>query len=162
MTTFLNIAIVVGAFIGMEIFSGLFHKYIMHGVLWNIHKTHHRKNAGFFELNDIFSFYFGAMATALVFLGAKEFDWRYWVGIGIIAYGLVYFVVHDIFIHRRLRWIENSRIPYLQALRRAHKAHHASAEKSPSEEYGLLWIGKRFWREREQTQHIAKREHEIK
>jgi beta-carotene 3-hydroxylase len=145
MTIVWNIAVVVLAFVGMEIFSGFFHKYVMDGVLWRIHKTHHIKGKGYFEFNDLFSFSFGAIATALLFLGIREFDWRFWAGIGIIVYGAVYFVVHDIFIHRRIRWIEHSNIPYLQALRRAHKAHHAYTDKAPGEEYGLLWIGKKYW-----------------
>lgn len=140
-----NVAIALGAFLGMELFSGFFHKYIMHGILWNIHKTHHVQGKGFFELNDIFSLSFGVIATILVIVGAESFDWRFWIGVGIIAYGIVYFIVHDIFIHRRIRWIEQSNIPYLQALRRAHKAHHAHTESSPGEEYGLLWISKKYW-----------------
>ncbi|MCU0426251.1 MAG: sterol desaturase family protein [Candidatus Kapabacteria bacterium] len=117
----------------------------MHGILWRIHKTHHVHGKGFFELNDIFSLTFGAIATLLVLLGSEGFDWRFWVGIGIITYGAVYFVVHDIFIHRRIKWIEHSNLRYLQALRRAHKAHHAYTECNPGEEYGLLWIGKKYW-----------------
>ena len=146
MTIFGNALILLCAFVAMEIFSGLFHKYLMHGILWRIHKTHHQKGKGYFELNDLFSFSFGAIATAFVLRGAAEFDWRFWVGCGIIAYGVVYFVVHDVFIHRRLRWIEKSNLRYLQALRRAHKAHHAYTDKEPGEEYGLLWIGKKYWR----------------
>jgi beta-carotene 3-hydroxylase len=139
-----NVGITLSAFFGMELFSGVFHKYVMHGVLWNIHKTHHVHGKNFFELNDVFSFSFGAIATALFVLGLEQLDWRFWVGVGIITYGVVYFIVHDIFIHRRIKWIENSSIPYLKALRRAHKAHHAHTEKDPGEEYGLLWIGKKY------------------
>jgi beta-carotene 3-hydroxylase len=143
-TLFIPVFLTLAAFVGMEIFSTVFHKYIMHGVLWRIHRTHHVKGKGFFELNDVFSFSFGATATALVLFGAQEQDWRLWVGIGIILYGVVYFLVHDVFIHRRVKWIEQSRIPYLQALRRAHKAHHHYTEKHPGEEYGLLWIGRKY------------------
>ncbi len=146
MTIVINALITLLAFICMEIFSGLFHKYVMHGVLWRIHKTHHIKSKGNVEVNDLFSLTFGVIATAFVVGGAAEFDWRFWVGCGIIAYGAVYFVVHDVFIHHRIRWIENSTIPYLQALRRAHKAHHSYTDKDPGEEYGLLWIGKKYWR----------------
>ena len=146
MSIFTNFLIICASFVGMELFSGFFHRYVMHGFLWRIHKTHHSRGKGVFELNDIFSLFFGIVATTLVLVGRGEFDWRFWAGIGIIAYGAVYFVVHDIFIHRRIRWIEHSNIPYLQALRRAHKAHHSFTEKDPGEKYGLLWIGKKYWR----------------
>jgi beta-carotene 3-hydroxylase len=142
----INIGTLLAAFAGMELFSGFFHKYIMHGVLWRIHKTHHVHGKGFFELNDIFSLSFGTIATLLFVLGIPTLDWRFWVGCGIICYGAVYFVVHDVFIHRRVKWIEQTNIPYLQALRRAHKAHHAYIESNPGEEYGLLWIGKKYWK----------------
>jgi beta-carotene 3-hydroxylase len=141
-----NAATMLAAFLGMELFSGFFHKYVMHGVLWRIHRTHHIHGKGFFELNDIFSLSFGAIATTLLVMGMETFDWRFWAGCGIIAYGSVYFVVHDIFIHRRVKWIEKSNIGYLQALRRAHKAHHAYTDKDPGEEYGLLWIGRKYWK----------------
>jgi beta-carotene 3-hydroxylase len=143
----MTILYILAGFAGMELFSGLFHKYVMHGPLWFIHKTHHVKGRSIFELNDIFSFTFGCIATTLVFMGLAEQDWRLWVGLGIILYGGVYFVVHDIFIHRRIKWIERTNIPYLRALQRAHKAHHKHTDKAPSEEYGLLWIGKQYWKE---------------
>jgi beta-carotene 3-hydroxylase len=151
-TLFIPVFITLAAFVGMEIFSTVFHKYVMHGVLWRIHRTHHVKSKGFFELNDVFSLSFGATATALVLFGAQEQDWRLWTGVGIILYGAVYFVVHDVFIHRRIKWIEQSRSRYLQALRRAHKAHHHYTEQHPGEEYGLLWIGRKYWTSRSKQQ----------
>jgi beta-carotene 3-hydroxylase len=147
--------IVAAAFGGMELFSGLFHKYVMHGPLWIIHKTHHVRGKGFFELNDVFSFTFGAVATALVLFGAAQMDWRLWAGVGIILYGAVYFVVHDVFIHRRFKWIERTNIPYVRALQRAHKAHHKHTDKHPGEEYGLLWIGKHFFREEKELDELV-------
>ena len=140
----INTGILFAAFIGMEIFSGFFHKYVMHGILWRIHRTHHVHGKGFFEWNDIFSLTFGAIATVLFVTGLEGLDARFWAGCGIMCYGAVYFIVHDIFIHRRLKWIERSNNRYLQALRRAHKAHHAYTESNPGEEYGLLWIGKKY------------------
>lgn len=51
-----NIAILIGAFLGMECVAWLAHKYIMHGLGWFLHKDHHQKEIeGFFEKND-FSF----------------------------------------------------------------------------------------------------------
>jgi beta-carotene 3-hydroxylase len=140
-----NGGILLAAFIGMELFSSVFHKYVMHGALWSIHKTHHVRTKGMFELNDVFSLIFACIATTLVLIGLPGFSWQLWCGLGIIVYGLVYFVVHDIFIHRRIKWLERSNVRYLQVLRRAHKAHHAFTDKDPGEEYGLLWIGRKYW-----------------
>jgi beta-carotene 3-hydroxylase len=140
-----NVSILLGTFVGMEIFSGLFHRHVLHGALWGIHRTHHVRGKGAFELNDVVSLSFGCIAMTLLFIGLPAFSWQFWAGAGITVYGVMYFVVHDIFIHRRIKWIERTNIPYLQALRRAHKAHHAFTDKDPGEEYGLLWIGRKYW-----------------
>ena len=42
MTT--QVLIVMGTFTGMEAIAWLTHKYIMHRVLWNLHKDHHLKD----------------------------------------------------------------------------------------------------------------------
>ncbi|MCS6807975.1 MAG: sterol desaturase family protein [Bacteroidota bacterium] len=143
-----NIALVLIAFVGMEIFSALFHKYVMHGALWCIHKTHHQKQhgQGMFELNDLFSLTFAVGAILLLILGLPAMDWRLWVAIGVIAYGTLYFIIHDIIIHRRIQWLDSVKNSYIQALRRAHKAHHAYTTQQPGEEYGLLWVSRKYWK----------------
>lgn len=56
-------------FMAME-FSGWFiHKYLMHGILWKIHKTHHTHTKGFLERNDLFSLLFASVAIVLIFWG---------------------------------------------------------------------------------------------
>ena len=50
-----NILIVLAAFVGMEMVAWLAHKYIMHGLLWYLHKDHHKKETDeFLEHNDFF------------------------------------------------------------------------------------------------------------
>ena len=54
-TILINILAVLIAFIGMEAVAWLAHKYIMHGILWTLHKDHHKKESeGFIEHNDFF------------------------------------------------------------------------------------------------------------
>ena len=48
---------------------------------------------------SILLFYFGAEA---------DFDYKFFIGLGIFAYGLSYFIVHDIFIHQRFKWFRNT------------------------------------------------------
>jgi beta-carotene 3-hydroxylase len=51
-----NVFIVLLSFLGMEAVAWFTHKYVMHGLLWYLHKDHHHKESkGFFEHND-FSF----------------------------------------------------------------------------------------------------------
>nr|WKN35804.1 sterol desaturase family protein [Tunicatimonas sp. TK19036] len=133
-------------FAGMEIFSWAFHKYIMHGVLWSIHKTHHQKNEGSFELNDVFSIFFGSVAVVLIILGLEKMDYRFWIGCGITLYGFVYFILHDILIHRRMRKWKRPAGYYLNALTRAHRDHHKTDKRDGSVSFGLLWVPRRYFR----------------
>lgn len=140
-----NILIVLGTLIGMEILSWAMHKYLFHGPLWFIHKTHHHQKHSFFELNDIFSLGFGILALGLLWLGHKNLNYQFWIGTGISLYGIIYFIFHDWFIHNRFKAF-NTNNRYLLGIRRAHKIHHKSTKKSPSEEFGLLFASKKYFK----------------
>lgn len=145
-----NLGIIVLTFAGMELFSWAIHKYLMHGPLWNIHKTHHGHSKGRFELNDLFSVSFGTIAILLIILGKNELNAAFWIGIGISLYGLVYFILHDVLIHRRIKSNKKIRGKYLRALKNAHQAHHKSRDKEDSESFGLLWVASKYYRNKPQ------------
>lgn len=129
----------------MEILSWAMHKYLFHGPLWFIHKTHHQERHGFFELNDIFSLGFGALALGLMWKGHEDFSLSFWIGTGISIYGTIYFIFHDWFIHNRFKAFKSEN-KYLKGIRRAHKIHHKSTQKNPSEEFGLLIASKKYFK----------------
>lgn len=132
---------IVSGFVGMEAFSWAFHKYVMHGPLWSVHQTHHRPGKGFFELNDIFSLLFGSSAAAAIYFGlASGDDLMAGIGFGVTAYGMVYFVLHDVAVHGRVKSRYLSRLPWLGKIRRAHKIHHKYLQKNPGRSYGLLFV----------------------
>lgn len=135
------------AFAGMELVAWGTHKFVMHGFLWSLHKSHHQKTKGFFEWNDLFFLFFGLIGAGLIITGIADFDGKLFVGAGITAYGLVYISVHDIFIHRRLKLFRNVNWAYLEALRKAHKAHHQKTEKEGAVSFGLLLVPYKFVRE---------------
>ena len=114
-------------------------------MLWNIHKSHHVPGKGFFEWNDLFSITFGSIAVTLLFLGLEELDYRFWMGLGIATYGIVYFILHDVIIHGRMKWLRSSNNRYLKALIRAHKMHHKHLEREGSESFGLLWVSRKYF-----------------
>ncbi len=145
MNILINTFIVFLTVIAMEAFSWLIHKYLFHGPLWFIHKTHHQQTHSWFELNDLFSLLFATLALWLMWLGHLALDYRFWVGTGISFYGIIYFVFHDWFIHNRFRSFKTNN-KYLLAIRRAHKIHHKSTEKAPAEEFGLLVASKKWFR----------------
>ena len=140
-----NIGIIILTIALMELLSWAMHKYLFHGPLWFIHKTHHQQRHGWFELNDLFSVGFAALALWLMWAGHITLDYRFWIGTGISIYGIIYFIFHDWFIHNRFKAFKSNN-RYLAGICRAHKIHHKSTEKNPSEEFGLLVVGKKWFK----------------
>lgn len=139
----------LGTFFMMEFMAWFTHKYVMHGFLWTLHSDHHKKDHdSWFERNDAF-FIFYAVVSILFFLSNKlgYFNLGYAVGLGIFAYGLTYFMVHDIFIHQRFKLFRNANNRYARALRRAHKMHHKHINKEDGECFGMLFFPLKYWRE---------------
>jgi beta-carotene 3-hydroxylase len=131
---------------GMEALSWGIHKYLFHGPLWFIHKTHHQRNKeSWLEWNDLFSMSFAALSMWLMWIGHEKFDYRFWIGIGISIYGIIYFIFHDWYIHSRMRPFRTYN-RYLLNIRRAHKIHHKSTERLPAEEFGLLVTRKQYFK----------------
>lgn len=148
-TIAMNFMIVMASFLAMEAVAWFTHKYIMHGLLWTLHKDHHKKESpGFFEHNDFFFLIFAIPGIISLYFGMEEgYNYLFWIGLGITLYGLCYFLVHDIFIHQRfklLRKIDNS---YFKAIRRAHKMHHKHINKEDGECFGMLWVPMKYFRE---------------
>jgi beta-carotene 3-hydroxylase len=142
----INSFILIGSFVAMEGIAWLVHKYIMHGILWNWHQSHHSHSEGFFERNDLFSVIFGVAAVALIVMGAQmpQYYWLLWVGTGMTLYGITYFIFHDIIVHRRIPlWYKPSH-PYLKNLIRAHKVHHKNRNRDKGEAYGFLYSTKNY------------------
>lgn len=143
-----NVLFVLSAFAGMEAVAWLAHKYIMHGILWKLHKDHHKKESeGFIEHNDFFFLIFALPGIASLFFGARNnYNFLFWIGVGITLYGLCYFLVHDIFIHQRFKIFRNSNSVYFKAIRRAHKVHHKHLSKENGECFGMLWVPFKYFR----------------
>jgi beta-carotene 3-hydroxylase len=144
-----KILITLTAFLSMEAVAWFTHKYIMHGILWVLHKDHHNKQSpGFFEHNDFFFLIFAIPGIICLFLGMQsDYNFLFWIGLGITIYGFAYFFVHDIFIHQRFRLFRNSKNRYLTAIRRAHKMHHKHLDKEQGECFGMLWVPMKYFRQ---------------
>lgn len=132
----------------MECITWLTHKYVMHGFLWYLHADHHQpKYAYIFERNDLFFVIFAIPSILLFYFGAEAgFDYRFFIGLGIFAYGLSYFIVHDIFIHQRFKLFRNTKNKYLLALRKGHKVHHKHLGKEHGECFGMLFVPFKYFK----------------
>lgn len=133
------IGFVLLGFAGMEVISYLVHRFLFHGLLWGIHKSHHEVHHGLFELNDLFSVFFAGVSITLMYLGSAEplHSILFALGTGIAVYGILYFVIHDLFAHKRfVPFKSDSKI--MKLIRRAHQNHHQSVGKKGQEPYGLF------------------------
>ena len=141
--------IILITFVIMEGVAWGMHKYVMHGLFWNLHEDHHVRedHDSFIERNDSF-FVFFAVLSIIAFLSWSIFgsSIALGIGLGISAYGLVYFIIHDLFIHQRIKIWRNTKNPYLLALRRAHKVHHKHLGKEDGECFGMLWVPMKYYK----------------
>lgn len=145
----INIALVAGSFIAMEGVAWFTHKYIMHGLCWFLHRDHHqRDHGGFFERNDLFFVIYALPGIISLAVGlSKHLPVFISIGAGVTLYGVCYFLVHDLFIHQRLKVLRNSDNRYLKAIRRAHKMHHKHKCKEDGECFGMLWAPFKYFME---------------
>ena len=136
------------AFLTMEGVAWFTHKYVMHGLLWSLHKDHHIKNHdSFWERNDFFFLIFALPGIVLIWKGLLlEESLLGYLGLGITLYGFTYFFIHDIFIHRRFNIFKKSKNTYLLALRKAHKIHHKHITAENGECFGMLLFPIKFYK----------------
>lgn len=153
MQVLLYVFITIATFVFMEFVAWAAHKYLMHGSLWIWHEDHHKphhEKPGFFEKNDLFFLVFAipSAASYIIGLSVPGYFPLLFVGIGISIYGLVYFLIHDVYIHRRFKWFKQLDNPYSRAILRAHGAHHAKREKEDGVSFGLLIVHPKYFKKR--------------
>ncbi|MCB0824229.1 MAG: sterol desaturase family protein [Bacteroidales bacterium] len=136
--------IVIAAFMFMEFMAWFTHKYIMHGFLWVLHKDHHIRDGRKFEWNDVFAVIFAIPSIVLIYYGHQTYDYRFWIGIGILSYGIAYFLFHDVYVHQRVKMLKNFSNRYLRATVRAHQDHH---KPRAHYNYGFLFAPIKYYRE---------------
>jgi beta-carotene 3-hydroxylase len=139
--------LVLSGIIGMEAFTTVFHRYVMHGPLWHIHLTHHAPSKHPLELNDVFVLFFTSIALVLIALGLPGGP-TVFIGIGIAVYGMSYFVMHDMVIHKRFLRQPLPTNRYLQAVYKMHMAHHKHVGNDTGEAYGLFFVPPKYWSNR--------------
>ncbi len=127
------------AFVAMEPATYAAHRWIMHGIGWTLHRSHHRRRTVTtwrerFEANDWFPVMFAAVTIFAMAIGTdvRSAHLLVPVGIGVTAYGAAYAFVHDVYIHGRFAHL--GVIGPLERLRDAHAVHHRYGE----EPYGML------------------------
>jgi beta-carotene 3-hydroxylase len=133
------ILLILGTVAIMEFLAWWAHKYIMHGWGWGWHKTHHEPHEGGLEVNDLYSVIFALCSIPLFIIGV--FFWRpiLWIAIGIVVYGILYFIAHDGLVHQRWPFKYVPRKGYLKRLYQAHRLHHAVIGKDGAVSFGFIY-----------------------
>jgi beta-carotene 3-hydroxylase len=132
----------------MEGVTWLTHKFVMHGFLWYLHEDHHQPGYNHvFEKNDAFFVIFAIPSIALFYFGLEPvLNFKFFIGLGILLYGMAYFFVHDILIHQRIKLFTNTKNNYLLALRKGHKVHHKHIGKEEGEVFGMLFVPLKYFK----------------
>jgi len=145
----LFILVTMATFSIMEGVTWFTHKYIMHGFGWFLHEDHHQPGyPHVFEKNDAFFVVFAIPSILFFFFGIRPvLNPLFFIGLGILFYGLAYFIVHDVLIHRRFSWFKNTNNWYLKGLRKAHKIHHKKMGKPDGECFGMLLVPFKYFKQ---------------
>jgi len=145
-TIFICSIIAIGTFLFMEGVAWFTHKYIMHGFLWTWHRSHHKKHNHTLERNDLFALVFSIPSAALIYYSTGVINDPYLaaLGIGILCYGIFYFVFHDVIVHQRIKWKIKNKSKYLKRMINAHYIHHKKHSKEDCEAFGFLYAPKKF------------------
>lgn len=140
--------ITIATFLTMEGITWCTHKFVMHGFMWYFHEDHHQPRYQTpLERNDIFFVIFAAPSIALFYFGVNpELNYLFFIGLGILCYGVAYFLVHDVLIHQRFKWFKNTNSRYLKGLRKAHKIHHKKLDKHDGECFGMLLVPLKYFK----------------
>ena len=136
METIINLILVIAAFFFMEFAAWFTHKYVMHGFMWSLHRDHHVRDGRKIEWNDVFAIIFAIPSILLIYFGVTTPNsYLLSLGIGILLYGVAYFLFHDVYVHQRVPLLRNFSNRYLRATVKAHMEHHTPHTHS---NYGFL------------------------
>ena len=139
MPSFVGPAVLVFATVaGTEIAASLIHRYIMHGWGWGWHRSHHEPHGELLERNDLYAVCFTVLAVLLMVLG-RWWAPAFWISVGMIVYGVLYFLMHDVLVHQRWPFRHVPRHGYLKRLYQAHKLHHAVEGRDGAVSFGFLY-----------------------
>ncbi len=138
--------IITATFLFMEWVAWFTHKYVMHGFLWTWHRSHHKVHNHALERNDLFALVFSIPSIAFIYFSTASSGYTYLtsVGVGILCYGLFYFIFHDVIVHRRIKIKFRANSDYMKRMMNAHYVHHEKHTKEDCEAFGFLYAPKKY------------------
>jgi beta-carotene 3-hydroxylase len=137
-TPLVAVSTVVVTVVAMEALATAVHRYVMHGWGWGWHRSHHEPSSGLVERNDLYALVFAGISLGLFVAGGK-WPILWWVGLGTLLYGLLYFLVHDGLVHGRVPLPKARPGGYLKRLVQAHRLHHSVRGRDGAVSFGFLY-----------------------
>ena len=131
-------ALVATTVFGMEVAAAVIHRYLMHGIGWGWHRSHHAAHDDVLEVNDLYAVVFAGLSVILMALG-HWWPALFWISVGLVVYGVLYFMLHDGLVHQRWPFRHVPRRGYLKRLYQAHKLHHAVDGREGCVSFGFLY-----------------------
>jgi beta-carotene 3-hydroxylase len=143
MSWLVPVLIVVATVAAMEFVAWSSHKYVMHGFGWGWHRDHHEPHDNLLERNDLYAIVGAGISIGMfavgspLVMGASAWWPGTWIGLGVLAYGVIYTLIHDGLVHQRyFRWVPKR--GYAKRLVQAHKLHHATIGKEGGVSFGFV------------------------
>lgn len=147
MSLFWIIVVLVMTFFIMEFVAFFMHKYVMHTFLWSLHKDHHQPTDHHLQKNDIFFLIFAVPSWLGIMLGLMyNYPLLVTIGAGIAIYGFAYVIIHEIFIHQRIKIFTRTNLKYFKSIRKAHKVHHKNQGKEHGTCFGMLIVPLKYFK----------------
>jgi len=131
-----SLLLAVAGFVAMEPVTALTHRLVMHGFGQRLHRSHHQPGTSRWQANDAYPLMFAAVVMSAMAAGFQVAGLAPLVPVcvGVTAYGAAYALVHDVYIHGRLRWFGTRRVAVFERLAVAHREHH----RTNGAPYGML------------------------
>ena len=138
--------IAIATFLLWEGVAWFTHKFVMHGVLWKWHKSHHTVHDHALEKNDLFALVFSVPSIGLFYYFSQVHFSPYMISVatGIFLYGVFYFIFDDVVVHQRVKCRLKGHSPYLQRMIQAHYVHHSKHSKDGCEAFGFLYAPRKY------------------
>jgi beta-carotene 3-hydroxylase len=133
------LAILVLTVAATEAIAWAVHRWLMHGIGWIWHRSHHQPDGSRWERNDAYSVLATVAVVALFVASGGPSSVAWWVAMGATVYGALYAIVHDGLAHRRWPAGRAPRRGWIARLVHAHRLHHAVRERDGAVSFGFLW-----------------------
>jgi beta-carotene 3-hydroxylase len=127
------LTLVIAGFLLMEVAGAVAHRFLLHGPWWPLHRSHHLRPSQMIQAGDLVPVVLAALWLAAGAVGLRWFWPVVWLSAGALLQLALHVAVHDLAIHRRLRWLP---LPALDRWERAHEVHH----RTLGPPYGVLVV----------------------